>query len=65
VSLQQDTTTDTALQAYRYAHRSGLVDGQRISLFAGCGIVRDSEAQQEWRETELKMRPMMSALGLT
>jgi menaquinone-specific isochorismate synthase len=50
---------------FSVALRSGLVDGSRISLFAGCGIVRDSDAQQEWRETELKMRPMMSALGLT
>lgn len=50
---------------FSVALRSGLVEGSRISLFAGCGIVRDSEAQQEWRETELKMRPMMSALGLT
>ncbi|MFS8630763.1 MAG: chorismate-binding protein, partial [Bacillales bacterium] len=32
-------------------------------LFAGCGIVEDSEAESEWNETRIKFRPMLSALG--
>ena len=49
---------------FSVAIRSGLLDGARASLFAGCGIVQDSVPEKEWEETELKMRPMMSALGL-
>lgn len=43
--------------------RSGLVQGKEASLFAGCGVVVDSEAESEFRETGLKFRPMLTALG--
>jgi menaquinone-specific isochorismate synthase len=31
-------------------------------LFAGAGIVADSEPQREWEEVRLKFRPMLEAL---
>jgi menaquinone-specific isochorismate synthase len=37
------------------AIRSGLVEGSRLYLFAGAGIVEGSTAQGEWREIENKM----------
>jgi isochorismate synthase len=46
------------------ALRSGLVDGPRVTLFAGCGIVADSDPAREWAESRMKLRPMLSALGL-
>lgn len=44
------------------AIRSGLISGYRASLFAGCGIVEDSVPAAEFAETELKFKPMLSAL---
>jgi menaquinone-specific isochorismate synthase len=46
------------------ALRSGLVRGREIRLFAGAGLVNGSEAQAEWRETELKFRSFLDALGV-
>jgi menaquinone-specific isochorismate synthase len=43
--------------------RSGLIQGKEASLFAGCGIVEDSEAESEFSETRIKFRPMLNALG--
>ncbi len=43
--------------------RSGVVDGDRASLFAGCGIVADSEPEREWEESELKLAALAEALG--
>jgi len=45
------------------ALRCGLVEGQRATLFAGCGIVADSEPGREWEESRIKLRPVVSALG--
>lgn len=45
------------------AIRSGLIRGREASLFAGCGIVGDSEPNSEYEETKLKFKPMLSALG--
>lgn len=45
------------------AIRSALLSGKQASLFAGCGIVRDSELASEYDETNIKFRPMLSALG--
>lgn len=45
------------------AIRSGLVHDREASLFAGCGIVADSEPEREWDESSLKMRVMGDALG--
>lgn len=43
--------------------RSGLIQGKETSLFAGCGIVADSDSESEYLETSLKFRPMLTALG--
>ncbi|WP_245920697.1 isochorismate synthase [Melghirimyces profundicolus] len=43
--------------------RSGLLRGRTASLFAGCGIVGDSDPDSEYEETRMKFRPMLSALG--
>jgi isochorismate synthase len=45
------------------ALRCGLVRGARATLFAGCGIVADSDPAREWDESRLKLRTMISALG--
>lgn len=45
------------------ALRSGLVTGPTATLFAGCGIVADSDPAQEWEESRLKLRTMIAALG--
>ena len=38
--------------------------GAEATLYAGCGIVADSSAEAEWAESELKLRPMLGALGV-
>jgi menaquinone-specific isochorismate synthase len=43
--------------------RSGLIQGKEASLFAGCGVVADSNTESEYLETGLKFRPMLRALG--
>jgi menaquinone-specific isochorismate synthase len=48
---------------FAVAIRSALVQGNEASLFAGCGIVKDSDAESEYVETRIKFRPMLSALG--
>ncbi|WP_442595659.1 isochorismate synthase [Neobacillus sp. D3-1R] len=48
---------------FAVAIRSGLIQGKEASLFAGCGIVQDSDAESEYMETRIKFRPMLNALG--
>jgi isochorismate synthase len=43
--------------------RSAVVRGETATLFAGCGIVADSDPTAELAESELKLRPMLAALG--
>jgi isochorismate synthase EntC len=45
------------------ALRCGLVTGTQATLFAGCGIVADSDPAREWEESRLKLRTMIAALG--
>jgi menaquinone-specific isochorismate synthase len=45
------------------AIRSGLVEGHKAALFAGCGIVEESNPKTEYLETKIKLKPMLSALG--
>ena len=45
------------------ALRCGLVEGKRAALFAGCGIVADSDPDREWEESRIKMRAVAAALG--
>lgn len=42
--------------------RSGLLRDGKAHLFAGCGIMGDSDAQSEYDESVLKLRPMLTAL---
>ena len=42
--------------------RCGLVRGGRTRLFAGAGIVADSQPDAELRETRLKLRPLLDLL---
>ena len=44
------------------AIRSARISGKQIDVFAGAGIVKDSDAQSEWDEMELKMSQFRSAL---
>jgi isochorismate synthase len=46
------------------ALRCGIVDRTRATLFAGCGIVADSDPDLEWEESRIKLRAVVSALGL-
>lgn len=48
---------------FAVAIRSGLIQGKEASLFAGCGVVADSNAESEYKETSIKFRPMLTALG--
>ncbi len=46
------------------ALRCGIVDRTRATLFAGCGIVADSDPAREWEESRIKLRAVVSALGM-
>jgi menaquinone-specific isochorismate synthase len=45
------------------ALRCGQIDGERMTLYAGGGLVNGSEEGSELEETELKLGPMFAALG--
>lgn len=49
---------------FMVALRSALLHENKVHLYAGAGIVRDSDPVSEYEETELKLRGMLSALGL-
>jgi menaquinone-specific isochorismate synthase len=42
--------------------RSAVARGQTATLFAGAGIVADSDPDREWDEVQLKYRPMLDEL---
>ena len=48
---------------FAIALRCGQIDGNRMTLFAGGGLVEGSEEAPELAETELKLAPMLTALG--
>ena len=48
---------------FAVALRSALVTGREALLFAGCGIVGDSDPDEEFAESLLKLRPMEMALS--
>jgi isochorismate synthase len=48
---------------FAVALRSALLHGSEATLFAGCGIVADSNPEREYAESILKLKPMLSALG--
>lgn len=47
---------------FAVAIRSGLLTEKKAHFFAGCGIVANSDPKAEWDETNLKLKPMLSAL---
>lgn len=47
------------------AIRCGKVTEEKVSLFAGAGIVADSVPDLEWQETGAKLSTMLRAFGLT
>lgn len=49
---------------FAVAIRSAVAQKQRAWLYAGAGIVADSDPASEWAETELKFKPMKQALGV-
>jgi len=50
---------------FAIALRCGQIDGRTATLHAGAGIVEGSEPGLEFEETRIKLRPMLSALGLS
>lgn len=48
---------------FAIALRCGQIEGSRMTLFAGGGLVEGSEEGPELAETELKLAPMLDALG--
>jgi len=47
---------------FSVAIRSAVSVGTHARLYAGAGIVADSDPEREWEETGLKFRPMLEAL---
>lgn len=47
---------------FAVALRSALIRGAEISLYAGCGVMADSDPECEFTETLLKLQPMKLAL---
>jgi menaquinone-specific isochorismate synthase len=50
---------------FAVAIRSAVSAEDRARLYAGAGIVADSDPDREWDETALKFKPLMNALGAT
>ncbi|WP_337018540.1 isochorismate synthase [Oceanobacillus massiliensis] len=48
---------------FAVAIRSALIQGNEASLFAGCGVVKDSDPEKEYEETKIKLLPMLTVLG--
>lgn len=47
---------------FAVAIRSGLVQKDEMSLFAGCGVMADSDPDKEYEETAVKFLPMLTIL---
>ncbi|MFT3693191.1 MAG: isochorismate synthase [Kofleriaceae bacterium] len=50
---------------FAVAIRSGVIDGSHAYLYAGSGIVAGSDPERELAETDVKLRPMLGALGVS
>lgn len=48
---------------FAIAIRSALVAGNAATLYAGCGVMGDSDPDSEYEETRLKLRAIGAALG--
>ena len=49
---------------FAVAIRAALLCGAQATLFAGCGIVGDSDPDREYAESCIKLTPMLTALGV-
>lgn len=49
---------------FAIALRCGQINGSRVRLHAGAGLVAGSDVDAEYAETELKLGPMVTALGV-
>lgn len=49
---------------FAVAIRCGVLEGRRAYLYAGAGIVHDSDPDKEYEETSTKQKPMLRALGI-
>lgn len=49
---------------FAVALRSSVLEGRRAHLYAGAGIVQDSDPDLEYQETELKLQALLGALGI-
>lgn len=47
---------------FAVAIRSGLIQANEASLFAGCGVMKDSDPELEYEETNVKFLPMLNVL---
>jgi menaquinone-specific isochorismate synthase len=45
---------------FAVALRSAVLKGEKLTAFAGCGIVADSNAEKEYEESELKLKTILS-----
>lgn len=43
--------------------RSALIEGSKLTLFGGAGIVKGSNAEEEWIETGMKMNPFLKVVN--
>ena len=50
---------------FAIALRCGMIEGRSATLYTGAGIVEGSDARLEFEETQIKLRPMLGALGLS
>jgi isochorismate synthase len=48
---------------FAVALRSAVLQANTATLFAGCGLVADSDPEREYAESRLKLKPMLTALG--
>lgn len=48
---------------FAVAIRSALLTNNVATLFAGCGIVGDSDPELEYEESKVKLNPLLSAIG--
>ena len=42
-----------------------MIAGPRATLYTGAGLVEGSDPDLEFEETQIKLRPMLGALGLS
>jgi menaquinone-specific isochorismate synthase len=43
--------------------RSGFIKDKNLTIFGGAGIVKGSDAEEEWNETGIKMQPFTKVLN--